>query len=93
MGRWDKSNRSNLRCLVPGCRKQHPAYANWAEWLCHEHWKSIPEVVRTALYTARRKARRDPGEKNLRELLVLWEDCKKRAISNGIAQARRDILR
>lgn len=46
-----------IRCLVPGCRRTHPA-GRFREWVCSRHWPLVPKVRRRVYSRLNARARR-----------------------------------
>ncbi len=75
---------TRLRCCVPFCRRTTPRAALEAvwidpEWICADHWKSVPRQDRAIYARAKRKARRS-GSLTTPALARLWSRCKRVAI-------------
>lgn len=58
-------------CSVPSCRRTRKPNG-YAEWICGDHWRSVPKEARRVYLTAKRAGAGDASRR--------WERCKRMAI-------------
>lgn len=79
-----------LSCAVPGCnrtrgqRKGEPPIREGEEWVCGDHWRLVPKMMRHIVARARKRLRRRDTDANIRSFNRIWARCKREAIERGL---------
>lgn len=75
--------RTRLHCCVPHCKRSTPrgTWPSSSEWLCSAHWQAIPVDFRRVHGRIKRKHRRNPVDRKVRERI--WQRIKRAAIETA----------